>query len=392
MPDHAVIRPSSYSPSNTIQPEVHNESLNPVVTALSSLTKELQNVSTQIATSRSFQHSLDDHPQRKRQRFEFDDAQSTSTTSPTYAPSSGCMNDPIIRLRDEIFYCYFNFVHPWISILHQPSVRKGLEQMPKRRPFPQLFSAMIVAALRFVERKDHIISDKERIEQTTIARREILLSATEEISIENAQVLLILIYTEIADDNTHKAHSLLGIVARHVEFLQLAVEEPTRNHSVGVFGPSPQNLAAQDWIEEEERRRLFWNTIMLDRLCSTLLGCRSHFSDVRIQRRLPACASFWGTNQPQVTPYLRAFDASSTSPRGSVTASSSPGMRISPTSDEGDKGLTSGIGALAFYVEAVESLGTIENHFLRKQVDFANSSDISCWLMRFKEMDAFLMR
>jgi hypothetical protein len=62
-----------------------------------------------------------------------------------------------------------------------------------------------------------------------------------------------------------------------------------------------------------------------------------------------------------------------------------------PDGDE-DKGSTSGIGALAFYVEAVESLGTIESHFLRKTVDCSNSSDISGWLMRFKEMDAYLMR
>ncbi|OAK93765.1 hypothetical protein IQ06DRAFT_91232 [Phaeosphaeriaceae sp. SRC1lsM3a] len=250
---------------------------------------------------------------------------------------------------------------------------------------------MIVAALRFVGRRDRELSDQQLIEQTADARREVLLSATDEISIENAQILLILVYAEIADDNTHKAYSLLGIVTRHIEFLQLSVEQPVQVQPVGVLGHSHGFSTALDWIEEEEKRRLFWNTVMLDRLCSTLLGRRSTFSDTRIRRRLPACASFWGTNQPQLTPYLRVFDVSSSNHRGSETSSSSPDSEAMPDGDE-DKGSTSGIGALAFYVEAVESLGTIESHFLRKTVDCSNSSDISGWLMRFKEMDAYLMR
>lgn len=347
-------------------------------------------MSAQIATRRSLHLPEDDYPPRKRQRSEFDDVQSSSTTSPAYASLSRSAKDPIIRLWHEIFDAYFNFVNPWLSILHQPSVRKGLQQVPKQRPYPRLFSAMIVAGLRFVKRIDQALSEELLIEETVIAKREALLSATDDMSIENAQILLILIYTEIADDNVHRAYLLLGIVVRHVDYLQLAVEEYAQNQSVGIFGHSHKIMGVRDWIEEEERRRLFWNVVMLDRLCSTLLGCESHFSDTRIQRRLPACASFWGTNQPQMTPYLQACDASSPGLRDS--ASSSPRLRISPTPDEGRKALTSGIGSLAFYVEAVESLGTVENRFLRMKVDFTNSNDISGWLMRFKEMDAFLMR
>ncbi|KAH7413979.1 fungal-specific transcription factor domain-containing protein [Phaeosphaeria sp. MPI-PUGE-AT-0046c] len=390
----ASMRPSSHSPANASQPEVHHESLAPMVDALSSLTKELQNMSSQIATSHGLHHGLDKHLQRKRQRFEVDDTQPMRITSPTYEPSNTSTDDLTIRLWDEIFDAYFKYVHPWISILHQPSIRKGFQQVPRRRPFPRLVCAMMVAALRFVKSKDQPLSNQELMEQTKIAKQEALLSATDEISIENTQILLILSYTEIADDNAHKAFSLLGIAARHVDFLQLYMEDPlqTQNCPVGVLGHSHKSTTVLDWIEEEESRRLFWNTVMLDRLCSTVLGCKSHFSDMRIRRRLPACASFWGTNQPQLTPYLQTFDASSSNPRSSGTTFSSPNMQISPNSEEADKGSTSGIGALAFYVEAVESLATIESHFLRKSVSYTDNNDISCWLMRFKEMDAYLMR
>jgi hypothetical protein len=62
--------------------------------------------------------------------------------------------------------------------------------------------------------------------------------------------------------------------------------------------------------------------------------------------------------------------------------------------EDGNDGelLSSGIGALAFYIETVESMGMIEVYFLRQRVDCNSSNDVARWLTRFKELDAYLMR
>jgi hypothetical protein len=168
-----------------------------------------------------------------------------------------------------------------------------------------------------------------------------------------------------------------------------------RSSPIGVFGPSYGPADALDWIEEEERRRLFWGAVMLDRLCGSLLGCEPIVAKTKIRRRLPTCASFWGTNQPRSTPFLRVFEPSlrrSSQPASAASSSGTQSPTDPATAAIEEKQSSSGIGSLAFYIEAVESLSTIESHFLRQTVICSDSSDVSRWLMRFKDMDAYLMR
>jgi hypothetical protein len=214
----------------------------------------------------------------------------------------------------------------------------------------------------------------------------------DDISVQSVQTLLILIYIDLGDGSSQRAFGLLGVVARHISHLQLSVECPVRSRHAGVFGESHPPLAPLDWIEEEERRRLFWNFIMLDRLCAIILGCDTSFSSAKILRRLPACASFWSTNQPRLTPFLRFFDPSDSSFRDSAYIMSSSGAEDAPNVETNKELSTCGIGALAFYVETVEAMGTIEFQFLRQPVDSSNSNDVSRWLTRFQRLDAYLMQ
>jgi hypothetical protein len=370
----------------------HNHIVAPILGVLSTLTEELRGLGSVIASAQRYEDQqpverLDDNAtQRKRQRTSGLVTNAIGETRSVKDPIADC-HDDILTLWDEIIDAYFRFVNPWISILHEPSIRKGLLIARKNANLPLIFQAMVVSALRFVAKDNKNMSNNFHIEHTSKARREILVSSTDEMSLESVQALLILTYTELADDNTHKASSLLGMVARYVEHLQLAVENLTRGRHAGVFGRSRGPVDAMDWIEEEERKRVFWNFTMLDRLCMALLGCSTTFSGVRVRRKLPACASFWGTNRPRPTPYLCLVDA--------LSPTFTPDMSPEGLPDEdGNDGelLSSGIGALAFYIETVESMGMIEVYFLRQRVDCNSSNDVARWLTRFKELDAYLMR
>jgi hypothetical protein len=368
-----------------------NQYMGPVVSALSSLTKELQSLGSVIASSQLHvkQHTVEpcdgNAPCPKKQRLDADGTEARervnirASTSPLVEANQDSPDFQVQLLWNEIVDAYFFFIHPWISILHEPSVRAGLQAAPKTYPFPQIFQAMVVAALRFVRKGLTGSTSHFAVEQTSKSRQEILISAMDDISVQSVQTLLILIYTDLGDGSPQRAFGLLGVVARHISHLQLSVEGPVRNCQTGVFGKSHPPLASLDWIEEEERRRLFWNFIMLDRLCAIILGCDTTFSSAKILRRLPACASFWSTNQPRSTPYFRFFDPSDSSFRDSAYSKSSSETENAPSIETNKELSTCGVGALAFYVEAVEAMGTIEFQFLRQPVDCSNRNDVSRW-------------
>jgi hypothetical protein len=110
---------------------------------------------------------------------------------------------------------------------------------------------------QFVAKENVTLYNHFKLGLTANARHETLTLVMDEITVENAQILLILIYTDIVDDNTRRASTLLGMVAKYVEYLGLADEKPCRSRQAWVFGHYRGALDSVDWIEEEERRKVF---------------------------------------------------------------------------------------------------------------------------------------
>lgn len=318
---------------------------------------------------------------------------------------------------------YFSFIHPWLSILHEPSVRKEYRDRGGEGRLKIIISAMKVAVLRFVRgkhdqgRRDG--SNFDAHDEITISKRYIHEKALDEITLENVQALLILTYTELTDDNIQKACSLLSIVTRHIEYLQLNREQlldsRSFSHTQGhfqapssssfdsrssantnaIFAP-PIPLVSVDWIQEEEKRRLVWNTFILDRLIASITGQAFSLDGSMVDRKLPVCASFWFTNQEIVTPRLRVKS-------GDMMGLEHRIIYIPPMFDAriqhngveegnvvGER--DPGTGSLALYVEAVECMGLVVESFLKKQRALETLEGASKWLRRFKDLDTFLMR
>ena len=50
------------------------------------------------------------------------------------------------------------------------------------------------------------------------------------------------------------------------------------------------------------------------------------------------------------------------------------------------------LGAVAYRLEATESLSQVSAFFLQQRVDFTNRADLAKWLTRFKELDLRLVQ
>lgn len=72
------------------------------------------------------------------------------------------------------------------------------------------------------------------------------------------------------------AWSVVNSLTRSVEQLQLSVEDgeedSLRNGDEYLFRRMSFLKSVNNWVESEERRRVFWNVFLMDRFCSIGTG------------------------------------------------------------------------------------------------------------------------
>lgn len=72
------------------------------------------------------------------------------------------------------------------------------------------------------------------------------------------------------------AWSVVNSLTRSVEQLQLSVEDSedttSRENNEYMFRRMAFLGHAHNWMESEERRRIFWNVFLMDRFCSVGTG------------------------------------------------------------------------------------------------------------------------
>ena len=192
-----------------------------------------------------------------------------------------------------------------------------------------------------------------------------------------------------------------------MEYLQLTVE-PVSHDTQPLLKPMVSLPPAQSWVEEEERRRVFWNIFNLDRFCSVATGWNTSLTADDVHRRLPADGGCWHKGERVPTPYFGIWDranakignslkflpADYSSPEVTepiVTQAShlpafSPAARSAPLPD------MSTVGAFAYCIEATESLSRVTTFFLQQRINFHDRSEVGSWLTRFKELDLRLVQ
>jgi hypothetical protein len=192
-------------------------------------------------------------------------------------------------LRDLV-ESYFRNIHPWIPMLHVRNFEKRMIDPEDRPTVINILHAIVAATVKF-STDDRLASRKTRDGLTRLCRERVILTSMEEFSVENLQALIIIAFDLIGGGRGPNTWAIVDCMTRVVEHLQLSFEWEDVENGSGKskmfrrvrFLRSPGN-----WIEDEERRRVFWNVFFLDRFCSVTTGWNPSLTAHDVKRRLPA--------------------------------------------------------------------------------------------------------
>ncbi|KAL2867382.1 Zn(II)2Cys6 transcription factor [Aspergillus lucknowensis] len=305
------------------------------------------------------------------------------------------------EVLDSVVTLYFSLVQPWIPVFHERRFRQWMRVPSERERLEVVLHAMVFALLKHVDTElTANLGDIEAICERS--RKIVVLNAMNDLHVENLQALTIVCFEDIGSGRLSRAWPIVGSLTRTVEYLQLSVE--SEHHEQGpLLQPRPCVPPARDWVEEEERRRVFWTIFNLDRFCSVTTGWNTSLTSNDVHRRLPADGGLWHNEEVVITPFFGIWDKSA-GKIGNLIAflptdyntAESPRSRIPrghghslPVPEE--RVDMSTIGAFAYRVEATESLSRVTTFFLQQRINYRDRQEMGSWLMRFKELDLRLV-
>ncbi|OLN92832.1 putative transcriptional regulatory protein C530.05-like protein 11 [Colletotrichum chlorophyti] len=327
-------------------------------------------------------------------------------------------------LLEDIINIHFNIIQPWIPILHETQFRRRVhdpEQLPR---LVVVLHAMVVAALRFVDNPETRLSAQEVERRMLRSRNIVVLNAMDHLSVENLQALVILAFNDVSSSRSSvrahltytckigngdasKAWSIVGSLTRTVEYLQLSIESDHRDKEP-LLKPLPSIPPPQNWTEEEERRRVFWNIFNLDRTLEQEVTddgrWNTSLTSDDVHRRLPADGGLWHKEEHVITPFFGIWDRSAAKMGNSIaflpahypspeqTADAPPQTPVTANPGKGPETVDmTTVGAFAYCIEATESLSRVTTYFLQQKINFQDRQEVSSWLTRFKELDLRLV-
>ncbi|KAF7523509.1 hypothetical protein G7054_g11725 [Neopestalotiopsis clavispora] len=362
---------------------------------LSLLAKELPKIFQRAANGDSLER-----PAKKRKV--------AAEEEPTMLQTRQCRQPdlpPGIDLLEPIINAYFTQVHHWIPMVHQGRFRRRLKIPGERDHLELLIHAMALSTARYIHSEQaHSSCD------ASSGRDWIVSSAISRPSVESMQALIIVAFNDIGCGNGEKAWSIVGSLTRTIEYMQLTIEQSSNESSDGqsLCRPYQSINPIKDWTELEERRRVFWNVMSLDRFCSVTMGWNTSLTSNDVHRRLPCDGMYWRKEQHVTTPFLGIWDKSSgrignpiafmatshqaaDKPLADMDTRSQAESTSTAGGTSGQAMDTSTIGAYAYCLEASESMSHVTSYFLQQKVNMQDIEEINMWLTRFKELDLRLV-
>ncbi|KAI0966733.1 fungal-specific transcription factor domain-containing protein [Xylaria arbuscula] len=287
-------------------------------------------------------------------------------------------------LVDSLTDIYFARIHPWTPMLHEARFRARMKKPSERAPLRMICYAIVSLCARLSD--DHRLLDANVcLSLSKRCRQVVMLKGMESFSVENLQALVICAFDIMGTGRGPSAWSIVGSMARTVEYLQLSVEQDGDEQLSENFQVLIKRAAflrrSQDWTEVESRRRVFWNIFLMDRFCSIATGWNISLKSEEIKRRLPCEGKLWNKAEPppNKTPFLGVSNMSTETSESTMSASSGEdSMEL--------------LGGFAYCVEATENLSLVTSFFLMQGLDTANMHAVQHWLLRFKKLDLRLIQ
>lgn len=147
----------------------------------------------------------------KRRRIDTHDDQSTFTpawlTNPSgTTPRCGYTTLPH-ELLDDVVHLYFMRIHYWIPILHWTRFKHQYRHYALREKIAVILNALVVGTLKYVNREQHHLSDRDIEHISSECRELVLLRAMDSLCVENLQALVILAFLDVSCvQPRHSAH------------------------------------------------------------------------------------------------------------------------------------------------------------------------------------------
>lgn len=287
-------------------------------------------------------------------------------SQPNFSPDNAL---PPYDLLYALVDLYFKHVNTWCPILHRRSTLDSLFGPSTLDEADKiLLHAIVATTLRFST--DQRLTDERRRHYHDISKQRVLLYGLENSSVKALQALVVLALDLVGNSNGPPAWNLLALITRSVVQLGLAVE--TTSVSVSPNYPSIYTLRAMvlpeadNFIEEESRRRLFWMVYLLDRYATIATAFEFALDEKEIDRTLPCRDDLWNKNMHIETRWFRTSERS-----------------------EYDIDKPENLGAFSYYIEILGILSRIHK-FLKKPVDISALSDVELWQGEYRELDNML--
>ncbi|KAL5353317.1 hypothetical protein ACLOAV_001353 [Pseudogymnoascus australis] len=295
----------------------------------------------------------------------------SSTSSPRLCWTSE-MPDPDLPPY-EILYSlvdlYFKHVNTWCPILDRNTTFDTFFQhIPPNEPDRILLHAIVVTCLRF-SNEPHL-TPEIRKKYSNVSKQKVQLYGLENSNVRALQALVVVSLDVLGTSNGPEGWNLLAIIARNITQLGLGAEKN--------FGLAPSTDPSSDtiraftlprpksWIEDEERRRLFWMVYVLDRYATICTVFAFVLGEKQANRCLPCRYDLFSENQPVETRWFRDTDRT-------------------PTGINKPENL----GSFSYHCEVLRILSRVHK-FLNTPIDIESPAEVERWQTTYWTLDSQL--
>ncbi|KFZ01857.1 hypothetical protein V500_00587 [Pseudogymnoascus sp. VKM F-4518 (FW-2643)] len=302
-------------------------------------------------------------------------ASAVHPTSSTSSPRNGWtseMPDPDLPPYEMLYSLvdlYFKHVNTWCPILDRNTTFDAFfQRIPPNEPDRILLHAIVVTCLRFCN-EPHL-TPETRQQYSSVSKQKVQLYGLENANVRALQALVVISLDVLGTSNGPEGWNLLAIIARNITQLGLGVEKnfglaPSTDPLSGTIRaftlPQPKS-----WIEDEERRRLFWMVYVLDRYATICTAFDFLLDEKQADRCLPCRYDLFSENQPVETRWFRDADRTQTG--------------INKPEN---------LGSFSYHCEVLRILSRIHK-FLNTPVDIESPAEVERWQTTYWKLDGEL--
>ncbi|OBT78310.1 hypothetical protein VF21_03022 [Pseudogymnoascus sp. 05NY08] len=166
---------------------------------------------------------------------------------------------------EDLLDAYFVNIHPWIPMIHMTTFRRKIQRLDEAADPPPILHAMLAAALRPMNAasEDHISAG--RIErEVERSRNKVIYKGNQQSYSRGPPSLDYCCVHAHREWRAAESMAYSRITHQNGRISQPSVEEGDADVPEAFLRPKPLPPPS-DWMEQEERRRVFWNIFTLDR-------------------------------------------------------------------------------------------------------------------------------